>query len=115
MQTYNHLQVSGLPPQQGAVLLYRAGGNCLKGTCRLAGIALPTAKHHTAVIFKKYGVNRMPAAVAEAFKRGHLKYIPVFLLCMSIAFGGVASARTVRRPTRTTSYTRTITRLEISA
>lgn len=90
------LTVSNLPNQQAQALYHAALGHCVKTTARAMGVEPRTVKAHRARVIDKLGAKRMNGAIAEAFKRGHLKYIPILLVCLCSIFGGDHQSRTVK-------------------
>ena len=79
-----------------------------KMTARALGCSVDNVKNIRAAVFYKLHAPNITAAVAECFKRGHLKYIPALFLCIVTAIGTAGEARPVRRPYRTVSIMRVV-------
>ncbi|MDX1489707.1 MAG: helix-turn-helix transcriptional regulator [Pseudohongiellaceae bacterium] len=78
-----NLQVTGLPQQQGRVLLGMANGEPMKTTARKLGVKPATVNTCRKAIFHKLHARNAPNAIARAFAIGYLRYIGCILCVLS--------------------------------
>jgi len=90
------ITVIGLPPREGLALRFIAMGMTAKQAAREMHCSPRNVEALTSHAVTRLNAKNRPHAVARAFALGHLKYIPVFLLCLITAISG-ADERVVRR------------------
>lgn len=91
-----NLTVNGLPPREGLALRCIALGLTAKQAAKEMHCSPRNVEALTSNAVHRLHAKNRTHAVAQAFKMGHLKYIPVFLLCLITAISG-ADERVVRR------------------
>lgn len=91
-----NLIVEGLPKRQGEVVRLAALGMGEKETARAMNCGVYNVQSLRSSAFYKLRAQNITHAVAQAFKLGHLKYVPVFLLCLLSAISGVDERLRVR-------------------
>lgn len=103
-----NLVCEGLPPRQSQAIVLAALGNTEKESARAMGCSVDNVRNLRVSVYCKWRAANVASAVAEGFKRGHLKYLPVLLICITSALGLSGEARTVRRPMRNVSVVRVV-------
>lgn len=94
------LTCEGLPPRQSQAIVLAAQGMSEKMSARVMGCSVDNVRNLRATVYFKWKAPNVAAAVAEGFRRGHLRYLPIILLCFTTLFGLHGEARPVRRPVR---------------
>lgn len=84
------------PRREGETLIYTAEGYSAKEAARRMGCSIHNIESLRNSILNRMKARNMCHAVAEAFKLGHLKYIPVFILCFITGFSGMDERTRVR-------------------
>lgn len=91
-----NLVSEGLTKRQREVLVHAANGLGEKETARVMGCGVYNVQTLRAAAFSSLQARNITHAVAEAFKRGHLKYLPVLLLCLVTSLTGADERTRVR-------------------
>lgn len=99
---------TGLPKQQGRVMELGLQGINEREMAKQMSLSVRTIKAHKEAIRNRWGSPNFIHAIGEGFRRGHIKYLPVALLCFLSAFGSGQAARPARRLVRTVPVVRTI-------
>ena len=107
-ETNMNLTCEGLPPRQSEAIVLAAQGMSEKMSDRAMKCSVDNVKNLRRAVYYKWRTPNVAATVAEGFKRGHLKYIPILFICLTSLFGMSQEMRPVRRPARTVSVVRVI-------
>jgi len=95
-----------LPRRQGAALLHAAEGCGIKASAKKMNCGTENVKSARNDLFFNFEVPNITAAVAEGFKRGYLKFIPVAFLCLMAALGAGDEPMRYNRVARTVRIVR---------
>lgn len=98
----------GMPLRQGQAIALAAQGYPQKVIARIMGCSVDNVRNLLSSVYFKWHAPNVASAVAEGFKRGHLKYLPVLIICLTSVFGMNQDMRPVRRPARSVAAGRMI-------
>ena len=110
------LVCEGLPERQSQVVILAAQGHGEKATAKAMNCSVANIRALRSTVFYKWHAQNITSAVAEGFKRGHLKYIPILLVCLCSAMSASDHQyRPIRRNPRIERVVRTINHRSLSA
>lgn len=108
------LVCENMPKRQGEAIALAAQGNTQKMIARIMNCSVDNVRNLLGSVYYKWHAANVASAVAEGFKRGHLKYLPALFLCLVTALGTAGEARPVRRNLRQVVSARVISSRSIA-